>query len=47
MLASFPGLSGEGGKDAQKLSQKVVIVYYSNLSATFVDILSVKAWERG
>ena len=53
-LASFPGLSGEGGKawgllraHARKLPQNVVIAYYSNLSATFVCILSVKAWERG
>ena len=53
-LASFPGLSGEGGKawgllraHARKLPQNVVIAYYSNLSATFVSILSVKAWERG
>ena len=52
-LASFPGLSGEGGKawgllraHARKLPQNVVIAYYSNLSATFVSILSVKAWER-
>ena len=54
VLASFPGLSGEGGKawgllraHARKLPQNVVIAYYSNLSATFVSILSVKAWERG
>ena len=53
-LASFPGLSGEGGKawgllraHARKLPQNVVIAYYSNLSVTFVSILSVKAWERG
>ena len=53
-VASFPGLSGEGGKawgllraHAQKLPQNVVIAYYSNLSATFVSILSVKACERG
>ena len=53
-IASFPGLSGEGGKawgllraHARKLPQNVVIAYYSNLSATFVSILSVKACERG
>ena len=54
VLASFPGLSGEGGKawgllraHARKLPQNVVIANYSNLSATFVSILSVKACERG
>ena len=56
ILASFPGLSGAGeGEKAwgllrahgRKLPQNVVIAYYSNLSATFVGILSVKAWERG
>ena len=44
---------GEGGKawgllraHARKLPQNVVIAYYSNLTATFVSILSVKACER-
>ena len=53
-IASFPGLSGEGGKawgllraHARKLPKNVVIAYYSNLSVTFVSILSVKACERG
>ena len=48
----YPIYGGGGGgnrarKHARKLPQNVVIAYYSNLSATFVSILSVKAWERG
>ena len=41
------GLGGLLRAHALKLPQNVVIAYYSNLSATFVSILSVKAWERG
>ena len=47
-IASFPGLSKGGGErkawgllhaHAQKITKKVVIVYYSNLSVTLVSIL--------
>ena len=47
----FKGGGGKGlGTTAcacTKITQNVVIVYYSNLSAIFVSILSVKVWERG
>ena len=52
-LVPRPFQGGGGGKawgllraHVRKLPQNVVIAYYSNLSATFVGILSVKACER-